>query len=59
MTTRGKVVWGTSMSLDGFVAGPDHAMGWMAADWLPPAPPSELAKDLAGEIGLRYRVVRS
>lgn len=31
----GKVLWHTSMSLDGFVAGPDHAMGWMSMDWLP------------------------
>lgn len=52
MTTQGKVVWGTSMSLDGYVAGPDHAMGWMATDWLSPAPPSELAKDLAEETGV-------
>jgi dihydrofolate reductase len=31
----GKVLWHTSMSLDGFVAGPDHAMEWMSLDWLP------------------------
>ena len=47
----GKVVWGTSMSLDGYVAGPDHAMGWMALDWLPDAPASNLAKELADETG--------
>lgn len=52
MTTQGKVVYGTSMSLDGFVAGPDHAMGWMAADWLPPASSENLAKDLADEAGV-------
>jgi dihydrofolate reductase len=26
----GKVLWHFTMSLDGFVAGPNHAMGWMA-----------------------------
>ena len=30
-TAAGKVLWHFSMSLDGFVAGPDHAMDWMAA----------------------------
>jgi dihydrofolate reductase len=47
----GKVVWGTSMSLDGYVAGPDHAMDWMALDWLPEAPASGLAKELADAAG--------
>ena len=28
-TATGKVLWGFSMSLDGFVAGPHHEMGWM------------------------------
>jgi len=28
-TAAGKVLWHFSMSLDGFVAGPGHAMGWM------------------------------
>ncbi|MEV0425317.1 dihydrofolate reductase family protein [Micromonospora sp. NPDC050495] len=28
-TAAGKVLWHFTMSLDGFVAGPDHAMGWM------------------------------
>jgi dihydrofolate reductase len=26
---RGKVVWSATMSLDGFIAGPDDAMGWV------------------------------
>jgi dihydrofolate reductase len=30
-TAAGKVLWHFSMSLDGFVAGPDHAMDWMTA----------------------------
>lgn len=28
-TAGGKVLWHFSMSLDGFVAGPDHAMDWL------------------------------
>jgi dihydrofolate reductase len=29
-TAAGKVLWHFTMSLDGFVAGPDHGMDWMA-----------------------------
>ena len=29
-TAAGKVLWHFTMSLDGFVAGPDHDMSWMA-----------------------------
>ncbi|WP_433326696.1 dihydrofolate reductase family protein [Spirillospora sp. CA-294931] len=29
-TAEGKVLWHFTMSLDGFVAGPDHAMDWMS-----------------------------
>jgi hypothetical protein len=29
-TAGGKVLWHFTMSLDGFVAGPNHDMGWMA-----------------------------
>lgn len=32
-TASGKVLWHFSMSLDGFVAGPDHDMGWLAGDF--------------------------
>jgi hypothetical protein len=28
-TAEAKVLWHFTMSLDGFVAGPDHAMDWM------------------------------
>lgn len=28
-TAEGKVLWHFTMSLDGFVAGPNHGMGWM------------------------------
>ena len=26
---RGRVVWSATVSLDGFIAGPDDAMGWV------------------------------
>jgi hypothetical protein len=28
-TARGKVVWHVTMSLDGFIAGPDDALDWV------------------------------
>ncbi|MER7283105.1 dihydrofolate reductase family protein [Dactylosporangium sp. NPDC000244] len=31
-TAAGKVLWHFTMSLDGFVAGPDHDMSWMSGD---------------------------
>jgi dihydrofolate reductase len=31
-TAEGKVLWHFSMSLDGFVAGPNHEMDWLAGD---------------------------
>ncbi|KOV59276.1 hypothetical protein [Streptomyces sp. MMG1121] len=34
--TAGKMLWHFTMLLDGFVAGPDHAMDWMTG--LPPRP---------------------
>lgn len=42
-----KVLWHTTMSLDGFIAGPDDAMGWMG-DY---AGPNPTANDLLGQIG--------
>ncbi|WP_067805579.1 dihydrofolate reductase family protein [Actinomadura formosensis] len=33
---RGKVLWHLTMSLDGFIAGPDHAMDWMSGVTLSP-----------------------
>lgn len=35
-TRSGKVYWGFTMSLDGFVAGPDHDMSWMTGFTTPP-----------------------
>jgi dihydrofolate reductase len=29
----GDVIWHVSMSLDGFIAGPDDAMDWVVAQW--------------------------
>ncbi len=29
MTRMGKVLWHTMMSLDGFIAGPNHDMSWV------------------------------
>ncbi len=29
-TASGKILWYVTMSLDGFVAGPDHDMDWAA-----------------------------
>lgn len=34
--TIGRVYWGFTMSLDGFVAGPDHDMSWMTGFTAPP-----------------------
>ena len=36
-TAAGKVLWHFTMSLDGFVAGPDHAMDWMTGSRPGPA----------------------
>jgi dihydrofolate reductase len=30
MAERGRVIWHTTMSLDGFIAGPGHSMAWMS-----------------------------
>lgn len=35
-TAAGKVLWHFTMSLDGFVAGPNHAMDWMTGFSLRP-----------------------
>src|SRR5262245_45436530 len=34
--TDGKVIWHTTMSLDGFIAGPDDSMDWVFAEGLGP-----------------------
>jgi hypothetical protein len=56
-TADGKVLFHFAMSLDGFVAGPDHAMDWMA--WASVRPGLHRAGDgdpLAA-VNVRYRPV--
>lgn len=47
-----KVRWHVTMSLDGFIAGPDHAMDWLTLSWLPhrPGVPA-LAREIAEMTG--------
>ena len=48
----GTVLWHVTMSLDGYVAGPDHDMNWLAMDWLPTrAGMPELAERVLGSLG--------
>ncbi|MEV3859772.1 dihydrofolate reductase family protein [Streptomyces sp. NPDC050095] len=44
---QGQVLWHFTMSLDGFVAGPDHAMDWMTGFSLRPG----LVEEYAGTTG--------
>jgi dihydrofolate reductase len=37
-SASGTTLWHVTMSLDGFVAGPDHDMSWLAMSWLPARP---------------------
>jgi len=46
-TAAGQVLWHFAMSLDGFVAGPDHAMDWMTGTSFRPA----LVEEYAGTTG--------
>ncbi|MFI9765888.1 dihydrofolate reductase family protein [Streptomyces sp. NPDC052415] len=47
-TAAGKVLWHFTMSLDGFVAGPEHDMGWMTSGIsFPPG----LVEEYAGTTG--------
>ncbi|MEU5534407.1 dihydrofolate reductase family protein [Streptomyces sp. NPDC020362] len=46
-TDGGKVLWHFTMSLDGFVAGPNHAMDWMTGVSLRPG----LVEEYAGTTG--------
>jgi dihydrofolate reductase len=54
-TAAGKVLWYFTMSPDGFVAGPDHAMDWMTGFSLRPGLISEYVETtgavLAGRTG--------
>lgn len=52
-TASGKVLWHFTMSLDGFVAGPDHAMGWMTGFTFPPGLVDEYVKTTGAVLGGR------
>jgi hypothetical protein len=54
----GKVIWHVTMSLDGFVAAPDHDMDWMSLSWLPtraemPEPAVQVLASLGAILGGR------
>ena len=44
-TAAGKVLWHFTMSLDGFVAGPNHAMDWMTGFTVPARPDRGIHRD--------------
>jgi dihydrofolate reductase len=52
-TASGKVLWHFTMSLDGFVAGPGHAMGWMTGFTLRPGLVDEYVKTTGAVLGGR------
>lgn len=52
-TAAGKVLWHFTMSLDGFVAGPDHDMSWMTGFALRPGLVDEYVKSTGAILGGR------
>jgi dihydrofolate reductase len=46
----GKLIWQVTMSLDGFIAGPEHAMDW-AFDAFKDAGPNRLGEEVMSETG--------
>src|SRR6185312_7340304 len=52
-TASGKVLWHFSMSLDGFVAGPEHGMDWMAGTSHRPGLTAEYAATTGAVLGGR------
>lgn len=52
-TAAGKVLWHFTMSLDGFVAGPDHDMGWAAGISARPGLIDEYVKTTGAVLGGR------
>lgn len=52
-TAAGKVLWHFTMSLDGFVAGPNHAMDWMTGFSLRPGLVEEYAETTGAVLGGR------
>jgi len=52
-TAGGKVLWHFTMSLDGFVAGPEHEMGWMTGISFRPGLAGEYIKTTGAVLGGR------
>jgi dihydrofolate reductase len=52
-TAGGKVLWHFTMSLDGLVAGPDHAMGWMTGCAVRPGLVDEYVQTTGAVLGGR------
>ena len=52
-TAGGKVLWHFTMSLDGFVAGPNHEMDWMTGVSHRPGLVEEYAKTTGAVLGGR------
>src|SRR5690348_14912864 len=52
-TADGKVLWHFAMSLDGFVAGPDHKMGWMTGVSVRPGLHDEYVRTTGAILGGR------
>ena len=52
-TARGKVFWSFAMSLDGFVAGPNHEMGWMTGFTVRPGLIEEYIESTGAVLGGR------
>ncbi|MGA5139914.1 dihydrofolate reductase family protein [Streptomyces azureus] len=52
-TAAGKVLWHFSMSLDGFVAGPNHTMDWMTGATFRPGLVEEYAETTGAVLGGR------
>jgi dihydrofolate reductase len=52
-TARGKVLWHFTMSLDGFVAGPNHSMDWMSGTSFRPGLIEEYAVTTGAVLGGR------
>ena len=51
-TAAGKVLWHFTMSLDGFVAGPNHAMDWMTGISSRPGLVEEYAQTTGAVLGV-------
>ena len=52
-TASGKVLWHFLMSLDGFVAGPNHEMDWISGDSVRPGLHDEYIKTTGAVLGGR------